>query len=136
MRMNPHLTFNGQCEEAFRFYESSLGGKITFLMTYGESPLAGKVPAEWRTKVLHASFALGDQLMTGADPSPDRYEKPQGMSVLLTVETVADAECVFAALAQEGTVTMPLAESFWAQRFGMLVDRFGTPWMVNCQRPL
>lgn len=133
MRINPYLTFNGQCEAAFRFYEACLGGKITFMMTYGESPQAEKTAPEWRTKLIHASIALGDHILTGVDTPPDHYQKPQGMSVLLSLDAAAEAERVFAALAEDGQVTMPLQETFWAQRFGMLVDRFGTPWMVNCQ---
>jgi PhnB protein len=134
MRLNPHLAFNGQCEAAFRFYETCLGGQVVMMMTYGDSPLAEQTPPDWRGKVLHATFTLGDHVLTGADAPPEGYQKPQGFSVLLNFEEAdaAEADRIFAALAEGGTVQMPIQETFWALRFGMLVDRFGTPWMINC----
>jgi PhnB protein len=132
MQLNPHLAFNGQCQEAFRFYEKCLGGKVVFMMTYGDSPMADQVPADWGKKIIHATLALGDQRLTGADEPPEWYKKPQGFSVSLNVGAAAEAERIFHALAENGTVQMPLQETFWALRFGMLVDQFGTPWMVNC----
>jgi PhnB protein len=135
MRLNPYLTFDGQCEAAFRFYEGCLGGKIVMMMTYGESPLADQAPPGWRGKVLHATLALGDQVLAGADAPPEHYQKPQGFSVALDVDDAAEAGRIFEALAEDGAVQMPLQETFWALRFGMVVDRFGTPWMINCGRP-
>lgn len=132
MRFNPHLTFNGQCEAAFKFYEKCLGGKISMMMTYGETPAAKNVAADWRGKVIHATFALGDLELTAADAPPDRYQKPQGFAVLLHVDTAEEADRIFNALAEKGAVTMAVQETFWAVRFGMLVDQFGTPWMINC----
>jgi PhnB protein len=134
MQLNPHLAFDGQCEAAFRFYEQCLGGKIGFLMTYGDSPLAEQVASDWGNKIVHATLALGDQRLTGADEPAEWYRKPQGFSVLLSVEAAPEAERIFEALAKNGTVRMPLQETFWALRFGMLVDQFGVPWMVNCER--
>lgn len=135
MRLNPHLQFNGQCEAAFRFYEKSLGGKISFMMTYGESPMAEQTPSDWQKKIIHATFAVGDQVLAGADAWAEHYRKPQGFSVTLEVDTAAEAERIFKALAQNGMVQMPIQETFWAQRFGMLVDQFGIPWMINCAKP-
>jgi len=135
MRLNTHLTFNGQCRQAFEYYEMHLGGKIQFMMTYGESPMPAGPSDEWRTKIIHASFTLGNELLTGADAPPEVYEKPQGMAVLFSVDAAAEADRVFAALAENGTVEFPIQETFWALRFGMLVDRFGTPWMINCAKP-
>jgi PhnB protein len=132
MQLNPHLAFNGQCQEAFRFYEKCLGGKVVFMMTYGDSPMADQVTSDWGKKIIHATLALGDQRLTGADEPPEWYKKPQGFSVSLNVGAAAEAERIFHALAENGTVQMPLQETFWALRFGMLVDQFGTPWMVNC----
>jgi PhnB protein len=134
MQLNPHLTFDGQCEAAFRFYERCLGGKLAFMMTYGESPLAEQVPAAWRDKLLHATLILGDFRLTGADALPENYQKPQGISVFLSIEAASEADRIFEALAEGGEVQIPLQETFWAQRFGMLVDRFGTPWLVNCHK--
>jgi PhnB protein len=132
MRLNPHLAFNGQCEAAFKFYEKCLGGKIVVMMTYGDSPAAAQSPAEWREKIMHATLDLGDDRLTGGDPLPGQYEKPQGVSVLLSLHDAAEADRIFEALAENGTVQMPIQETFWAQRFGMLVDQFGTPWLINC----
>lgn len=134
MQMNPHLTFNGQCEEAFKFYERCLNGKIAFTMQYGESPLAEQTPPEWRGKLLHAMLSLGDSRITGADVPPESYQKPQGVSVFLSIDTVAEAERIFNALAEGGEAQIALQKTFWAQRFGMLVDRFGTPWLINCHK--
>jgi PhnB protein len=135
MEMNPHLVFSGQCETAFKFYEKVLGGKILMLMRYGDSPMADKTPPEVKNNVMHARLAVGDRLLMGADAPPQMYEPMKGMAVTLGVEKPADADRIFAALAENGTVRMPIQETFWAQRFGMLTDQFGTPWMVNCERP-
>jgi PhnB protein len=135
MQLNSHLTFNGQCEAAFQFYEKCLGGKITFMTTYGDTPMADKVSPELRPKVIHATLSLAGHQLTGADAPPERYQKPQGFSLTLNIETAAEADRIFAALQENGQVQMPIQETFWALRFGMLVDQFGTPWMINCGRP-
>ncbi|WP_103670242.1 VOC family protein [Pseudanabaena sp. BC1403] len=132
MQLNPYLTFNGQCEAAFKFYEQCLGGKIVMMMTHGESPMAEKTAEAWRNKILHAQLTIGDIVLMGSDAPPDYFEKPQGFSVNLQFEDVAEAERVFQTLSESGTIRMPLQETFWAKRFGMFVDRFGIPWMVNC----
>jgi PhnB protein len=133
--LNPYLTFNGQCETAFKFYEKCLGGKIEAMFTHEGTPAAQHVPAEWRKKILHTRLTVGDQVLMGSDAPPDRYEKPQGFSVSLNVDKPAEAERIFHALAENGNVQMPLEQTFWAVRFGMCVDRFGIPWMVNCEQP-
>ena len=135
MRLNPYLTFNGQCEAAFKFYEKCLGGKIVMMMTYGDSPMAEQTQPEWQKKIIHATFALGDHVLQGADAPPERYQKPQGFSVLLNVGAAAEADRIFKALAENGAVQIPIKGSFWAQPFGMLVDQFGTPWTINCGKP-
>ena len=132
MQLNPHLNFNGQCEAAFKFYAQSLGGKIEFILPHEGSPIADQVPAEWRKKILHATLVVGGHVLTGADAQPDHYQKPQGFSVTLGLQDTAEAERIFQALAENGTVQMPMQETFWAARFGMAVDRFGIPWMINC----
>jgi PhnB protein len=132
MQLNSYLIFNGQCETAFKFYEQCLGGKIVTMLTHGGSPIAKEVPSEWQHKILHASLTVGDHVLMGADAPPDHYQKPQGFSVMLEPEGTAEADRIFQALAESGTVQMPLQETFWAVRFGMLIDRFGVPWMINC----
>ncbi len=132
MRLNPYLTFNGECEAAFKFYEKCLGGKITFMMPHEGTPVADQVPAEWRNKILHATLKVGDGVLQGADVPPDHYEHPKGFSVKLDLKDPAEAERIFHALAENGKVQMPIQETFWAVRFGVLVDRFGIPWIINC----
>jgi PhnB protein len=132
MQLNPYLTFNGQCEEAFKFYQQSLGGNIQTMMTYGDSPMADQVPSEWRDKIIHATLIAGGTALMGADATPDRYENPRGFSVTIQINDPPEAERIFRALSENGTVTLPIQQTFWAARFGMVVDRFGIPWMVNC----
>jgi PhnB protein len=134
MRLNPYLTFNGQCETAFKFYAENLGGKIEMMMTHEGTPAAEQVPAQWLKKIMHARMTIGEQVLMGSDAPPDRYQAAKGFSISLTVDTPAKAERIFKALASSGTVQMPLEMTFWAARFGMLVDRFGIPWMVNCEQ--
>lgn len=134
MQLNPYLLFNGQCEAAFRFYERCLGGKIVAMMPHAGTPAEGQVPPEWREKIIHARLVVGDQVLMGSDAPPDHFEKPQGFSVSLGIDNPVEAERVFNALAENGTVRMPIQPTFWAERFGMLVDRFGIPWMINCEK--
>jgi len=134
MQLNPYLSFDGQCEAAFKFYEASLGGKIVAMVTYGGSPMADQMPPGSSDKILHARLVVGDTVLMGSDSPPECHDDMKGFSVAIGVEDPADAERVFTALAEGGTVRMPMQQTFWAARFGMLVDRFGTPWMVNCEQ--
>ena len=133
MQVNPYLNFNGDCAAAFKFYERLLGAKIEAIMTHGESPIAKDVPPAWHDRVLHARLIVGDTVLMASDSPPEYYEKPQGLYVSLQIDTPAEAERIFRELSQGGRVTMPIDKTFWAERFGMLVDRFGIPWMVNCE---
>ena len=134
MQVNPYLFFNGNCEEAFKFYAECFGAKIDGLLTHAGTPAEQHVPAEWRDKVLHARLVIGDTVLMASDAPPDHRETPQGFSVNLQVNDAAEAERIFKALSENGTVKMPMAETFWAKRFGMLLDQFGIPWMVNCEQ--
>ena len=136
MKLNPYLSFNGNCAAAFRFYEKVLGGTIPMMMTYGESPMADQTPPEFRDKVMHTRLISGDVVLMGSDAPHGRYEEAKGITVALGVDSAAEAELIFHALAQKGTIEMPIAETFWAIRFGMLRDQFGTPWMINCEKPM
>ena len=133
MQITPYLTFNGNCAEAFRFYAESLGGTIEMMMSHGESPIAAQVPKEWHSAIMHARLKVGDAVLMASDAPPEQGQTPEGFSVSLGVDTPAEAERIFEALAEGGTVRMPLQQTFWAARFGMVVDRFGIPWMVNCE---
>ena len=135
MKLNPHLVFNGDREAAFKFYEKSLGGRIGLMMPHQGTPVANAVPESWRSKILHATLLIGDQVLMGADAPPGHYAPPQGFFVSLHIDNPAEAERIFHALSENGKVTMPIQETFWALKFGMLVDRFGTPWMINCGKP-
>jgi len=136
MKVNPYLSFNGNCAAAFGFYQKALGGTIPMTMTYGESPMCDQTPAEFRDKVMHTRLIAGDAVLMGSDAPPDRYQKTQGATVALGVDSAEEAERIFHALAENGTVTMPISETFWAVRFGMLTDQFGIPWMINCEKPM
>ena len=135
MQLNPYLNFDGCCEAAFKFYEQVLGAKIEAMMPHAGSPMEQHVPAEWRNKIMHARLVLADDMvLMGSDAPPGMHEEMKGFSVTLGIEKPAEAERIFHALAEDGTVRMPIQETFWATRFGMLTDRFGTPWMINCEK--
>jgi len=136
MQLNPYLNFNGDCEEAFRFYERSLGAKIECLMPHEGTPAEAHTPPDWRKKIMHGRLNLNGQAIMASDCPPNYYRQPQGFSVTLTIKDTAEAEQTFHALAEEGKICMPIQETFWARRFGMLTDRFGIPWMINCEKPL
>lgn len=134
MQINAYLTFNGNCEEAFKFYEKLLGGKIEAMITHEGTPAAAQTPPEWLKKIIHARMTIGNAVLMASDAPPARYSKPHGFSINIGVTSVQEAERIFSTLAENGTVHMPLGETFWAERFGMLTDRFGIPWMLNCER--
>lgn len=134
MQLNAYLNFNGQCEAAFKFYERCLGGKIEAMITHAGTPMAEQVPSNWRDKIMHARLTVGDAVLMGSDAPPDYYEGAKGFSVSIVVDNPAEADRIFNALAESGTVRMPIQQTFWAVRFGMLVDQFGIPWMVNCEK--
>ena len=135
MQVNAYLLFGGQCEAAFKFYEKTLGAKIGVVTTFGSAPGGDKSLAELRDKVIHGTITVGDQVIMASDAPPDRYQAPQGFSVSLSVTDPAEAERLFNGLSQNARVIMmPLQETFWAKKFGMLVDQFGIPWMVNCMK--
>jgi PhnB protein len=131
MKLSTHLVFPGTCEEAFHFYQRALGGTDLRLFRHADTP--SDVPADWRQKVVHGSITIGGQSVAGADVRPDEYEAPRGFFVLLSV-TEASAARLFQALAEGGEVKMPLAKTFWSPAFGVVVDRFGTPWEVSAEQ--
>ena len=133
MEISPYLIFNGNCKAAFKFYEQLLGGKIDFIMTYGESPAAAETPPEIRKNIIHVRMTVRGQTLMGSDAHSGRYERPQGVWVSLNVDSATEAERIFKGLSENGSTVMPLAKTFWAERFGMCVDRFGALWMVNAE---
>jgi PhnB protein len=133
MQMNTYVNFNGQCEAAFKFYEQCLGGQIGAIFRYAGTPLADQVPADWQDKVMHGSVTIGEQVLQGADVAPERYEEPKGFSLSLQMKSTTQAEHIFHMLAKDGSVVIPLEKTFWAARFGVIVDRFGLRWLINCE---
>jgi PhnB protein len=133
MQMHPYLTFNGQCEAAFKLYEQCLGGQVGAIFRYAGTSLADRVPADWQDKVMHGSITIGGQVVMGADVAPERYEAPKGFSFSLQMTSTAEADRIFGTLAKDGVVVMPLEKTFWAARFGVLIDRFGIQWLINCE---
>ena len=127
---------NGDCEEAFERYREVLGGTITARIRARGTPAEPYMPPDWADKLLHACLDLGGTLLMGSDSPPPHAETPQGFAVQVAADTPEEAERLFAALGEGGAVRMPMAETFWARRFGQLVDRFGTPWMINCPLPM
>jgi PhnB protein len=132
MQLSPYLNFKGECEAAFKFYEHALGGKIVAMITYGETPMADKVPPDWHKKICHANLLIGDTSFMGCDPPPDRFDAPNGFYITIGIKDPAEAKRIFDALAPNGTVVMPLQKTFWAVSFAMLRDQYGIPWMINC----
>ena len=134
MQVDTYLTFNGNCADAMRFYQRTLGGKLD-LMTHAQSPIAGQTPPGSENRIMHARLAIDGRLLMASDSMVDHpYEGMKGFSLSLIYPTVVEATRVFNALADGGKVIMPLDKTFWAKAFGMLVDRFGTPWMINCEQ--
>lgn len=134
MRISTYLNFNGQCEAAFNFYAQVLNGSIETMMTNANTPQAD-CPTDFGDKILHAQLRIGDRVLMGSDAPPAYFEAAQGFNVSINVDSVAEADRVFNALSEGGVIKMPIGQTFWSRRFGMLVDRFGTPWLVNCDLP-
>ncbi len=135
MHATTYLTFDGRCREAFELYAKALGGQITFMQSFSESPMSDQAAPDWQDKIMHATIKAGDIELMGADAPPDRYSTPSGFAVSLQMQDPKGADRIFELLSAGGKIDMPLQETFWAARFGMWVDRFGTPWMINCEMP-
>ena len=133
MKMHPYLNFNGDCEAAFTLYEQHLGGELGPIFRYGGSPMSGAVPPDWSDKIMHGSIVIGGQTLMAADVLGAQYEAPKGFSLTLQIASAAEAERIFQALAANGRVTLPLEKTFWAERYGHVVDRFGIQWVINCE---
>ena len=133
MKLYTYLNYGGNCQEAFRFYEQHLGGKITMLMTHGQGPNPNDGPPDWKDAVLHARMSIGETELMGADiPS---YQPMRSAYLTLIVGSTDEAERIYAALADGGQIFMPMEETFFAHRFSMLRDKFGVNWMIIHQRP-
>lgn len=134
MQFSPYLNFDGHCKEAFAFYADLLGGEIIFMSTFAEAPDDAEISPGLKDKIMHAQLKVGDQVIMASDASPQNYDIPRGINITIGVDTPEEAERIYEALAEGGSVRMPMEETFWAKRFGMVSDRFGIPWMVNCDK--
>jgi PhnB protein len=135
MKLYTYLNFGGNCEQAFRFYEQHLGGKISMMLTHAQQPNADDVPADWKNAILHARIAIGETELLGADVPPERFQPMRSAYLSLLLDSSQEAERVYALLSENGEIFMPLAETFFAFRFAMLRDRFGVSWMILHERP-
>jgi PhnB protein len=133
MQLVPYLIFDGDCRQAFEFYHASLGGELVAMMDHSGPEMAAHVPEGWREKIMHARLVVGQTVLMGSDNRPGETGKKYGFSVALQIDTPDEAKRLFAALSEGGTITMPIGPTFWAASFGMLIDRFGVSWMVNCE---
>src|SRR5436190_6569819 len=122
MKVTPLLNYNGQCEAAFKFYEQCFGAKLGAMFRYAGTPMLEQAPPGWEDKVMHANVTIGDQLLQGGDVAPEQYEEPKGFSLSIQLSDTSEAERIFQMLAKEGKVLMPLEKTFWAARFGVVVD--------------
>ncbi len=130
MKLYTYLNYGGNCRQAFEFYVQHLGGKITEITTHGEMPEASNPPPNWRDAVLHARMTLGETVLLGADIPPDRFQPMRSAYLTLIVDSSAEAERIYDLLKDGGQIFMPMEETFFARRFAMLRDRFGTSWML------
>jgi PhnB protein len=132
VQLVPYLGFDGDCREAFDFYHEVLGGELVAMISHEDMQIPG-LSDEWQSRIMHARLIIGDTVLMGGDTPPGSYSPPSTMCVSAQVATPFEAERIFSALADGGSIQMPLEPQEWATRFGMLTDRFGTPWMVNCE---
>jgi PhnB protein len=136
MRVDIYLNYGGNCREAFEFYAEHLGAKITSMMNHGQAPGGGMGGPEWSEKIMHARISIGGAVVMGADVPTPPFEPMRSAYLSLSVDSIAEAERVYALLSEGGQIFMPIAETFFAHRFAMLRDRFGTSWMLVHEKPM
>jgi PhnB protein len=136
MKAVPYLVFNGNCREAFGVYHEVLGGQIAAMFTHADTPAATHCPPEMQDTIMHARLELGEGTIMGSDAPTNMYQKPQGFHVSIHPSSVEEAERIYAALSEGGEIFMAIQETFWAERFAMFADRFGSPWMINVEKPM
>ncbi len=136
MKLTTYLNYGGNCAEAFRFYEKHLGGKIGMIMTHDQSPDKSLFKPEWAKAVLHASITIGDTVIMASDIPPEHFQPIRSVYLALGVDSDEEAERLYKLLGEGGEIFMPMAETFFATRFGQLRDQFGTSWMILHERPM
>ena len=133
--LNPYLFFDSNCEEAFRHYEKVLGAKIELMLRNSDAPAEMPYAPERKDKIMHGRLSIDGDVLMASDAPPEHYQgKPHGFSVSLTLSDPAEAERKFAALLEGGSINMPFTTTFFSKGFGMGVDKFGVPWMVNVRQ--
>jgi PhnB protein len=135
IQFNAYIYFNGECEAAFKFYERALGAKIELLERFGDAPRNPPVSENWKSKIMRGHIRVGDSVVKASDAPPGMYVKPHGTRLSLTINNVKEAEQAFALLSEGGVVHLPFQQTGLSTRFGMLADRYGMPWMINCETP-
>ena len=135
MKLQTYLNYGGNCKQAFEFYEQHLGGKILMMMTHGQQPNANNVSADWKDAILHARLSIGGMELLAADVPGDRFKPMRSAYLSLSVDSIEEAERIYALLSEGGEIFMPMEETFFAHRFAMLRDKFGTSWMILDERP-
>jgi PhnB protein len=136
MKLNPYLNYGGNCKEAFEFYAQNLGGKINAMIPFGDQPEPGNAPPDWKNKIMHANMSIGQTEIMASDAPPDRFQPMRGVYLSLQVESTTEAERIYKLLSEAGDIFMPMEETFFAHRFAMLRDKFGTSWMILHQKPM
>jgi PhnB protein len=131
--VNPYLSFNGDCEQAFDLYKSVFGGEYQGLMRWGDNPDCGEMPADQKNQVMHVALPIGDTVLMGSDSPMGPAERGSAYTVAVGSKDIGETEKIFNGLADGGQVTMPLQKTFWGATFGMLTDKFGVAWMINCE---
>jgi PhnB protein len=136
MKLHTYLNYGGNCAEAFRFYEQHLGGKITMMMTQGQQPDASTVAPDQKDKIMYANMSIGETQLMGSDVPPERFAPMRSVYLSLNVKSIDEAEKIYKLLSEGGEICMPMQETFFAHRFGMLRDKFGTSLMILHERPM
>ena len=131
MKFISYLNFNGTCREAFEFYAKTLKGEILAMHTHENVPAEHQISPEWKDKIMNAHLRVGDQELMGSDSPPQWFKGVEGFYVSIQIEDEKEGQRIFNALSDGGAVQVPFEPTFWAKRFAMLRDRFGTPWMIN-----
>lgn len=136
MSISPYLFFDGTCREAVNAYADIFGGEIVMMMTFGDAPAEENMPPEIKDLVMHVTIKIGDAMLMASDDMPGKSVKPASTHVMASLPTVAEAKSAFERLSDGGDVKMPFDKTFWAEGFGVVIDKWGTPWMIGVDGPM
>ena len=136
MKLNTDLNYGGNCRQAFEFYAKHLGGQITMMMTHEQQPGTNAVAPEWKDAILYSRMTIGETELMASDVPPGQFQPMRSAYLSLRLNSIEEAERVYALLSDGGDIFMPIEETFFAHRFAMLRDKFGTSWMILNERPM